>query len=107
MDTQPKRIRKWLVLGAATVGAALGGATIAGAATGSSSSTASTATTATSGTSGTSAAPSGAPNPATVTHGPGETLLTGTTADKVKAAALAAVPGATIIRLGTTLYGAP
>jgi hypothetical protein len=42
-----------------------------------------------------------------MTHGPGETLLTGTTADKVKAAALAAVPGATIIRVETDSAGSP
>ena len=40
-------------------------------------------------------------------HGPGETLLTGTTADKVKAAALAAVPGGTIIRVETDSGGSP
>jgi hypothetical protein len=40
-------------------------------------------------------------------HGPGETLLTGTTASKVRAAALAAVPGGTIIRLETDSEGSP
>ena len=42
-----------------------------------------------------------------MSHGPGETLLTGTTADKVKAAALAADPGATIIRVETDSAGSP
>jgi hypothetical protein len=42
-----------------------------------------------------------------VGHGPNETLLTGTTADKVKAAALAAVPGGTIIRVETDSDGSP
>ena len=42
-----------------------------------------------------------------MSHGPGETVLTGTTADKVKAAALAAVPGATIIRVETDSAGSP
>ena len=46
-------------------------------------------------------------DPATVTHGPGETLLTGTSAAKVKAAALAAVPGGTIIRVETDSAGSP
>jgi hypothetical protein len=46
-------------------------------------------------------------DPATVRHGPGETLLTGTTAAKVKAAALAAVPGGTIIRVETDSAGSP
>jgi len=41
-------------------------------------------------------------------HGaPGETLLTGTTAAKVKAAALKAVPGGTIIRVETDSEGSP
>ena len=42
-----------------------------------------------------------------MSHGPGETLLTGTTAEKVKAAALAAEPGATIIRVETDSAGSP
>ena len=45
--------------------------------------------------------------PADMTHGPGETLLTGTTAEKVKAAALAAVPNATVIRVETDSDGSP
>jgi len=45
-------------------------------------------------------------------HGPGgggmgETALTGTTADKVKAAALKAVPGGTILRVETDSAGSP
>ena len=40
-------------------------------------------------------------------HGPNETLLTGTTASKVKAAALAAVPGGTVIRVETDSDGSP
>jgi hypothetical protein len=39
-------------------------------------------------------------------HGPGETLLTGDAAAKAKAAALAAVPGATVIRVETDSSGA-
>ena len=99
METQPKRLRTWLAVGAATIGAALGGATIAGAATGSSGSSSSTTAAA--------AATNNAPDPAAVSHGPDETLLTGTTADKVKAAALAAVPGGTIIRVETDSAGSP
>jgi hypothetical protein len=87
-----------LVVGAAMVGAAIGGASIAGAAT-NSSSTGSSASAST--------AAAAAPNPATMTHGPGETLLTGTTAEKVKAAALAAVPNATVIRVETDSAGSP
>ena len=101
----PKRVRVWLVVGAATVGAALGGAAIAGAATsGTSSSTSAAASASTSAPSG---VPANAPDPATVSHGPGETLLTGTTAEQVKSAALAAVPGATIIRVETDSAGSP
>ena len=99
MQKQPKRLRTWLAVGAATIGAALGGATIAGAATGSSGSSSSTTAAA--------AATNNAPDPAAVSHGPGETLLTGTTADKVKAAALAAVPGGTVIRVETDSAGSP
>ena len=98
---QPKRLRVGIMVCAAAVGAALGGAAIAGAATGGSGSS-------TSGGSGAAAtAPSNAPDPAKMTNGPGETLLTGTTADKVKAAALAAVPGGTIIRVETDSAGSP
>jgi hypothetical protein len=47
----------------------------------------------------------GTVNPATMTHGPGETLLTDGNAEKAKAAALAAVPGGTIIRVETDSAG--
>ncbi|MDQ1458203.1 MAG: hypothetical protein QOH28_3823 [Actinomycetota bacterium] len=94
-----KRGRTLLIVSAAAVGAAIGGAGIASAATTGSSST----------TAASSAASSGTPaaDPAALSHGPGETLLTGTTAAKVKAAALAAVPGATIIRVETDSAGSP
>jgi len=95
-----RRGRTWLLISAAAVGAAVGGAGIANAATTGSSST----TTASSAASSASGAPA---DPATLSHGPGETLLTGTTAEKVKAAALAAVPGATIIRVETDSAGSP
>jgi len=96
-------VRIWFISGALAIGAVLGAAGIAAAATGDSSS----------GTSGSTAAGStasggaGAPDPAKVAHGPGETLLTGTTAAKVKAAALAAVPGSTVIRVETDSAGSP
>jgi hypothetical protein len=79
-------------------GGILAGSHVAGAATNSSAGSAS-ATASTS-----QAAPSGM-DPAKVAHGPGETLLTGTTASKVKAAAQAAVPGATIIRVESDSEG--
>ena len=49
----------------------------------------------------------GAPmgDPASMRHGPGETLLTGDTASQVEAAALEAVPGATVIRVETDANG--
>ena len=100
MEHQPKRLRIWVITGAAAVGAALGAAGIASAATNASTNASTTAAA--------SAPLSAAPaNPATLSHGPGETLLTGTTADKVKAAALAAEPGATIIRVETDSAGSP
>jgi hypothetical protein len=100
---KPKRSRVYIVTAAAAIGAAVGAAGIAAAATtGSTSSPPSTSSAA-------APAPSNhnLPNPATVTHGPGETLLTGTTAEKVKDAALAAVPGATIVRVETDSAGSP
>lgn len=102
-----KRGRRWLIVGAAAAGAAIGGAGIANAATTSSSSAAGASSAAASSTNsaGNSAAQPG--NPATLSHGPGETLLTGTTADKVRAVALAADPGATIIRVETDSAGSP
>jgi hypothetical protein len=42
-----------------------------------------------------------------MTHGPGETLLTDGTANKVKQAALGKVPGATVIRVETDSDGSP
>jgi hypothetical protein len=46
-------------------------------------------------------------DPATLSHGPGETLLTDGTASKVKQAALDKVPGATVIRVETDSDGSP
>jgi hypothetical protein len=96
MQPSRHRARAWVITAAAATGAVLGAAGIAGAATNSSSSSTSSST-----------QPSAAaPNPATVSHGPGETLLTGSTAANVKAAALAAVPGSTVIRVETDSGGA-
>lgn len=61
--------------------------------------------------SGTTTAASSAPNagvdPMTMRHGPGETLLSDGTASKVEAAALAAIPGGTVIRVETDSAGSP
>ena len=100
---RPSRATKFVMVGAAMVGAAIGGATIAGAATSSST----TNNTSAPASSSSGSAPANAPNPASVAHGPGETLLTGTTAEQVKAAALAAVPNATVIRVETDSEGSP
>ena len=47
-----------------------------------------------------------AADPATLTHGPNETLLTGTDLQTATAAATAAVPGATVVRAETNSSGA-
>ena len=101
------RTKAWLAAAGVATGLTLGSAGIAAAATGgsSSSSTPSSA----SASSGSAAAPSGsapAGNPASLSHGPGETALTGTTATKAEAAAKAAVPGATVVRAETDAQGA-
>jgi len=103
--------RRWLgaagLIGAGLLaGGILAGSQIAGAATGSSSTDSNTASS-TASSSNSSNANGGAPmDPAKMTHGPGETLLTGTAAQKATAAAKAAVPGATIIRVETDSGGA-
>ncbi len=118
---QNSRTRTWIVGSMATVGMALGAAGIAGAATGSTTDSAAT-TAAAAATTAPAAAPaitgvapaasssSGAaqtpPDPASLPNGPGETLLTGDTATKVEAAAKAAVPDGTVIRVETDAQGA-
>jgi hypothetical protein len=103
---KPTSVRTWIVTAAAALGASVGVAGLAGAATsGSSTTTPAPATaTATAAAPGTAAAT--APDPSTMKQGPGETLLTGDAAAKVTAAAKAAVPGATIIRVETDSGGA-
>ncbi len=99
---RPSSVRTWIVTAAAALGVSVGVAGLAGAATDGSTTTTPAAATAT-----TPAAPSGtAPDPSTMKQGPGETLLTGDTAAKVTAAAKAALPGATVIRVETDAGGA-
>lgn len=87
------------LLGAGIVaGGILAGSRIAGAATNASTSTASPSTG--------GAVTTAAANPGTTTHGPGEALLTDGAAAKVTAAAKAAVPGATVVRVETDSRGA-
>jgi hypothetical protein len=98
------RARAWIVTGAAAAGAMIGAAGIAAAASNSTQSTPTPSSSSSTEQPGAGGAPR---DPATVNHGPGETLLTGTTAEKVKAAALAAVPGGTVIRVETDSAGSP
>ena len=97
------RTKKLVATGAVAGGLVLGIAGVAGAASNATGSTGASTSTSTSASSSSS---STAADPATVSHGPGETLLTGSTAASVKAAALAAEPGATIIRVETDSGGA-
>src|SRR3954470_755316 len=90
-----KRVRIWIATVAAALGIAVGAAGISNAASSQAPTQSTTAA------APTAAAQPPAGNPATMSHGPGETLLTGTAASKVTAAAKAAVPGGTIIRVET------
>jgi hypothetical protein len=85
------RVRTVLVTGALMAGAAVGAAGIANAASGGS------------GSGNQSGAPPG--HPAKAAHGPGEQLLTGTTAQRVREAALKSVPEATVLRVETDSDG--
>jgi Spy/CpxP family protein refolding chaperone len=111
MNTLRKALISAGLVGSTLVGGALGAAMLNGTANAAES------------TSSTAADPAaGAPGPDGMGHGHGgpgqggphvgqngmtETLLTGDTGDKVKAAALAAVPGATIDRVETDAEGSP
>jgi len=107
MSTTGNRLRRVLVSGAIVAGAGLGAAGVASAATSSSSTPASSSSGSTVPSSGTSSAPpAGAMDPATMSHGPGETLLTGTQLAQATAAADTAVTGATVIRAETNSSGA-
>jgi hypothetical protein len=105
-----KQARAWIVTGALAVGAAAGAAGVANAASGSSNATTAAPAFVANGHPAqppNGAMPKGAMgNPAAMSHGPGETLLTGSSAAKAKAAALAAVPGATVVRVETDSAGA-
>ena len=96
---RPSRGRQWLIVTALASGVALGAAGIAGAASDTSASTATTTAAVTSGAAATTDAAT--KDPATPSNGPGETLLTGDTAAKVTAAAKAAQPDASVIRVET------
>jgi hypothetical protein len=107
MSPKPNRVRAVLVTGALAAGVSLGAAAIASAATTSTTSPASGSASTTAPSGSASSPPAGAAvNPATMTHGPGETLLTGTELQQATAAATAAVPGAAVIRAETNSSGA-
>lgn len=99
----PRRSRRLaataLVVSGLLAGGILAGSQVANAASTSPTSSASTSA-------GSSASNAGI-DPTTTRHGPGETLLTDGTASKVKGAALAAVPGGTVIRVETDSAGSP
>jgi hypothetical protein len=87
------------VLGAVAVGASA----IAGAA----SNSGSTGTTGSQGSQSGGGGNTARPDPATLSHGPGETVLTDGTANSVKQAALGKVSGATVLRVETDSEGSP
>jgi nanoRNase/pAp phosphatase (c-di-AMP/oligoRNAs hydrolase) len=99
-----KRAGTWMLAAVALTGSAGAAASLAGAADSSSAAATTAAAPTTTAPAATTAQPS-AVDPAKVAHGPGETLLTGDTAARVTAAAKAAVPGATIIRVETNSSG--
>lgn len=108
------RAVRWLASGAIAAGLAVGAAGLASAASGSGDSSGTTNTVSVQTDSSTPAADSNAPaaptgaapvDPASLPNGPGETVLTGTEAEKVTAAALAAEPGSTVIRVETDSSG--
>ena len=102
MAKNPSRARRLLMTAAIVAGAGAGAATIAGAAsTASSGSSSSTSVSAPASAPSHGQPPAGAPDPSTLTHGPGETLLTGTDLSSAVAAANTAVPGATVVRAET------
>jgi hypothetical protein len=88
IESRTTRLRRRVALTGAVLALGVGSAAIANAATSPSATPATTAAAA-------------AANPATVAHGPGETLLTGDDLAKATAAARSAVPGGTIIRVET------
>ena len=96
------RARRWVATTGAVLALGVGTAAIANAATSPSAATTTTATA----VNAANTAPANAPDPATVAHGLGETLLTGSDLAKATAAAQSAVPGGTIVRVETDSGGA-
>ncbi|HSD03979.1 MAG TPA: hypothetical protein VLB81_16505 [Gaiellales bacterium] len=101
-----KTARAWVVTGALALGAAAGAAGIANAASGANTQGSTGSGTPAFAANGSPMQPRGGPDPAAMSHGPGETDLTGAAASRARAAARAAVPGATVIRVETDSAGA-
>src|SRR4051812_28948133 len=99
-----KKVRSGVIALAVLGAIAVGASAIAGAAS-NSGTTGTTGAAGSQGSSGTAAPP--AADPARLSHGPAETLLTDGTADKVKQAALDKVAGATVLRVETDSEGSP
>jgi hypothetical protein len=97
MSVMTSRTQQLVATGVVVLGVGLGAAGIASAASGG---TTTTTTLAASGSTIT-----GSMDPATMTHGAGEALLTGTDLADATAAATAAVPGANVIRAETDAAG--
>jgi hypothetical protein len=95
-----KKVRSGVIALAVLGAIAVGASAVAGAASNS-------GTTGATGSQGSSGSSAQRPDPATLSHGPGETVLTDGTASKVKQAALAKVPGATVLRVETDSEGSP
>ena len=98
MAIKSHRLRNLLISGAVIGGAGLGSAGIASAASSGTSPTFSTVSSSNSSTN----IPG---DPATLTHGPNETLLTGADLQSATTATTAAEPGATIVRAETDSGG--
>jgi len=98
----PRRARRLAAIGLVVSGSLAGGILA-----GSQVANAASSPTSSASTSAGSSAPNAGVDPTMMRHGPGETLLTDGTASKVKAAALAAVPGGTVIRVETDSAGSP
>jgi uncharacterized membrane protein YkoI len=95
-----KKVRSGVIALAVLGAIAVGASAVAGAASNS-------GTTGATGSQRSSGSSAQRPDPATLSHGPGETVLTDGTASKVKQAALAKVPGATVLRVETDSEGSP
>lgn len=107
MANQTTKLRSWLLTAALVGGTAVGAAGIAAAAS-SAAPNGSSKPPASAPAQGRQQPPAGhdqrppvGQDPAKVSHGPGETLLTGADAQRATDAALAAVPGASVIRVET------